>query len=490
MESIGLPLNGFSWLGTGLPSELDDSHDSNIFFDWDSYRGLEVRHDSHELRDEYFDDETGDLFLEWALGTTGLLRRIIDDLPPDVLAIRMSAGGELLWTSTESIYDSVFCTYYPSVHEYQLPRERSFGTLLRSDLTVLDRLGPGVVKASYTCQASAKERVVAFKYNPACPQYGGVWDQIQILSRLPSHPYILPIDSLVVEELSGLGVVGFTMPAIAARTLDKHLPRPFKLRWLRELMGLVDELNFDFGITHQDIAPRNLFINPDSDSILLFDFGRAALIDGDSETTTWGRRSVQDPECDDVKGVMYFLYCIITRDPKYKFMPLNQLRERELEDPARWVQHPDVELDSDLSTFFEELMTWVWKRREGEHPGNYTQAPRHLKYPSLPEPPMDNVGPRTNLSDVRIPRSTRTKFGRPVLNWQRPPKSKVDKTRRLLATGRYADEEVKKAFILVPDPKRGFPQRPARVTRSTLKRQQLVDCRSGYDGDAEPGHSE
>ncbi|GAB1318074.1 hypothetical protein MFIFM68171_08284 [Madurella fahalii] len=404
----------------------------------------------------------------------------MDDLPPDVLTIRMSASGKLLWTSTELCYDTTHCTYYPSVHEYQLPQERSFETLPRSDLTVLDRLGPGVVKAAYTCHASAEEKVVAFKYGPASSYYGGVWDEIQILSRLPSHPYIIPIYSLVVEELSGLGVVGFTMPAIAARTLDKHWPRPFKLRWFRELVGLVDELNLDFGISHQDIAPRNLLINPDTDSILLIDFGHAAQIHQDPDldlTTEGGYRTVYLPEVDDVKGVMYFLYCVVTRDPKYKFLPLNQVKEEEFEDPKRWVQHPDVELDNDISTFFNEMMAWVRKRRDGRHSGNHAREPRHIEYPDAPlELPVDKVKV-ISLIDSYMRRQARVEYGRPVLNWQRPPKSKVDKTRRLLATGRYADEEVEKDFILVPDPKRGFPQRPVRVTRSILKRQPFVGRR-------------
>lgn len=54
---------------------------------------------------------------------------------------------------------------------------------------------------------------------------------------------------------------------------------------------------------------------------------------------------------------------------------------------------------------------------------------------------------------------------RPALTWHRPLQSKVDPARRLLATGRYADEEEavsgRRAAIAVPDPKRGFPQPPA-----------------------------
>jgi hypothetical protein len=54
----------------------------------------------------------------------------------------------------------------------------------------------------------------------------------------------------------------------------------------------------------------------------------------------------------------------------------------------------------------------------------------------------------------------RTQHGRPILSWRRPPKAKVDKSRRLLATGRYADQEAKVPRLVAPDPKRGFPQPP------------------------------
>jgi hypothetical protein len=36
--------------------------------------------------------------------------------------------------------------------------------------------------------------------------------------------------------------------------------------------GLGDELNLSFGLVHQDIGPRNLFTNPNTGPILLFDF--------------------------------------------------------------------------------------------------------------------------------------------------------------------------------------------------------------------------
>jgi hypothetical protein len=170
----------------------------------------------------------------------------------------------------------------------------------------------------------------------------------------------------------------------------------------------------------------------------------------------------------DVKGVMYFMYPIITRDPKYRFLQLEDAKEKNLGDRTRWVKNHQVDLDSDVSAFYDELMAWVRKRREGPHLTHYTQAPRHIDFPVRPRPPKDKSKWGSNLKDVSTFCQLRLEAGRPVLSWQRPAKARVDKDRRLLATGRYVDEEVTTVPIPVPDPKRGFTQPPTRVTRARL----------------------
>lgn len=482
------PLNGFTCMGSRFGVRPDPSGDGDgymssdalVFFDWDSYRCLDVL---HEREDELDCDADDDEQVKWLRVTTRLLRTIVDDLPPDVLAIDLDAAGKVTWTSTDPQHNSNVSTYYPSIDEYQLPpSSQNLTTLLRSDLTVIDRLGSGVDKVSYICPISGQEKTVAFKSSPAVAHFGGVWDEIQIMARLPPHPLILALDSLVLEELTGLGVVGFTTPVIQARTLDKLSPSPFKLRWLRELMGLVDELNLEFGILHQDIAPRNLFINPDTDSILLFDFNWAA---GVGQTQKDGYKTVK-PARNDVKGVMYFMYLIITRDPKYSVWQLDFVEEDVLEDRERWIKHPQVQLDDDVSAFYDELMAWVRTRRGHSPLAHHTQATRHIEVPIPPKPPRDEVegGRGANLAGVVTPCQSRLAAGRPVLNWQRPPKAKVDKCRRLLATGRYADEKTETVPIPVPDPKRGFPQPPARLTRAKLRRP--VRNRLGLGGSEAP----
>ncbi|KAL5349830.1 hypothetical protein ACLOAV_004864 [Pseudogymnoascus australis] len=67
---------------------------------------------------------------------------------------------------------------------------------------------------------------------------------------------------------------------------------------------MVDYLNLELGIMHQDITPRNLLVDPEADNLLLFDIDRAARIGQPSYFT----------ERNDVKGVVFTLYEIISRD--------------------------------------------------------------------------------------------------------------------------------------------------------------------------------
>ncbi|KAK3382607.1 hypothetical protein B0T24DRAFT_564866 [Lasiosphaeria ovina] len=374
--------------------------------------------------------------------TARILRPIVDDLPPEVTAIDLSQSGKLLQTVSNPRWGGGECTYYPSTYEYQLPAP--LPTLLRSDLAVSRRIR-FVDKVVY---GEEQEKVAAYKFN-ACPGSlgGGIWPEIQLLARLAPHPRIIAIDSLVLDEISGQGVIGFTMPFMPAPTLEDRLPRPFKLRWLRELMDLVDELYFEYGIVHQDIRGDNLSIS-DTGSILIFDFGLATQVGTDRN----GRFQIGEiPEMNDVKGTMFFLYRLITHDPQYSQYFLRGVDESNIVDRDKWVKHADVELDHDVDTFYNELMAWVRKRRDGPKLTHYTQAPRHFEIPDMPE---HNMGWWCGNSHSK----TEEEAGRPVLTWERPPASKWDKSRKLLATGKYADEQPPVRFMHVPDPKKGFPQ--------------------------------
>ncbi|KAK0723617.1 hypothetical protein B0T26DRAFT_706984 [Lasiosphaeria miniovina] len=240
------------------------------------------------------------------------------------------------------------------------------------------------------------------------------------------------------------------MPFIPTLTLKDRLPRPFKIRWLRELMDLVDELYFEYGIVHQDIAGRNLFISDTTGSILLCDFAFSAQIG----TVRHGQSVYlgEIPRCNDVKGTMFFLYYLITRDPQYSRYLLSDVDENTIMDRPKWVKHAGVELDYDVDTFYNELMAWVRKRRDSPKLAHYTLAPRHFEIPDPPEDGMEGwyLGRSHTMREMEA--------GRTTLSWERPPASKWDKSRKLLATGKYADERPPVRLMHVPDPKKGFPQ--------------------------------
>jgi serine/threonine protein kinase len=115
----------------------------------------------------------------------------------------------------------------------------------------------------------------AFKYSTS--SVVATWEELHMLARLPHHPSLALLDRLVLDELTGSHVVGFTMRYVAGKTLDKSRP-PFKLRWLRQLMQVVVDLNLKHGVIHQDIAHRNLLIDSSTDSIILIDFDTAYRI--------------------------------------------------------------------------------------------------------------------------------------------------------------------------------------------------------------------
>lgn len=95
--------------------------------------------------------------------------------------------------------------------------------------------------------------------------------------QLPKHPNIVPFDKIVVDEIDG-NYVGFTNVLIPGETLDENKSRIFKLKWLQQLVGVIDLLNLTYGISHQDVAPRNILIDEEKDNLLIFDFTCSARI--------------------------------------------------------------------------------------------------------------------------------------------------------------------------------------------------------------------
>ncbi|KAI6778045.1 uncharacterized protein J7T54_007653 [Emericellopsis cladophorae] len=134
--------------------------------------------------------------------------------------------------------------------------------------------------------------------------------------RLPCHPNIVPFDRIVIDELEGR-VVGFTSGYVPGGNLEENKSRVFRLKWLQQLIKVVDDLNLEYGIAHQDIAPRNLLVDEPTDSVRLFDFNFAARINYPSPGK--GENYLEDRN--DIKGVIFTTYEIITQDNSLRSMP-------------------------------------------------------------------------------------------------------------------------------------------------------------------------
>lgn len=106
-------------------------------------------------------------------------------------------------------------------------------------------------------------------------------------------------------------------------------------RWLRQLTCVIDDLNLKYGISHRDVGAQNLLVNPETDALALFDFNFSARIGSKSHLA----------DCDDIKGVIFTLYEIITRDTSFNKMLESQRDPAKIEGLEEWVQHPDVKLD-------------------------------------------------------------------------------------------------------------------------------------------------
>ncbi|KAG5987420.1 hypothetical protein E4U54_005001 [Claviceps lovelessii] len=286
-----------------------------------------------------------------------------------------------------------------------------------TNLTELDRLVNQVDLVSYQEVPHVDGRVetiAVFKYWFIQNSMFRTWRELECWSRLPrDHPHIVPFDSVVLDNITD-GVVGFTSLFIPGGSLDDTATtRPFRLRWLHQLLSVVDDLNYRYGVMHQDIAPRNLVIDQREDNLRILDFGYSAMIDDD-----------YSPHYDDWKGVVFTLYEIITRDVHVREVPHEQ-QDADALLQRQWVKHPDVKLDNDVQTFRDVLDTWLVKRKATK----FEPADTWIHWVGTPGvPPGWGVthGPNGETTRIKKPycatlwRKNLVKFGEPFWNWERP----------------------------------------------------------------------
>lgn len=175
---------------------------------------------------------------------------------------------------------------------------------------------------------------------------------------------------------------------------------------------------------HQDIAPRNLLIDPDTQNLLLFDFDWAAN----------GRENLLQRR-DEIAGVVFTLYEIITGDTSFTSIPYWDRNMETIQNMSEWTCNR--ELDSDVSTFRNFLNEWVTTRKCPGDMQRYLDAPNRLAWPGLPTPPDyslpfelgTTVDGETNWVTGPRTRRTAVEKGQYIFHWERPPQIRLKNSR-------------------------------------------------------------
>lgn len=346
-----------------------------------------------------------------------ILAQFVDYLSPEVRAVEVDDDGLIRGVSRELGEDeSWFVPYPPFSIAKSLAGCR---TVKHSQLNELDRLGLFVDVSSYEDEYH-NLRTVAFKFNVLGKplRLKMAWDEIHIVKSLPPHPNIVPFDSVILEDVESR-VIGFTTKYIPGGTLSDP-KKPFLFEWLQQLTQLVDFLNLDMGIMHQDIAPRNLLVDPDTHKLLLFDFDRAAC----------GTRNLQHGR-DDVTGVAFTLYELITHDTHLASTPHWERDVEMVQSLAEWPRRR--ELDREVCVFRAFLDAWVQTRQGDDAMAGYLNAPHRPTWPALPTahdydvPYEDGAtaeGATIWRTGRRLMRSA-VKAGQYCFRWQRPPQRRL-----------------------------------------------------------------
>ena len=246
-----------------------------------------------------------------------------------------------------------------------------------------------------------------------------IWNELHIVKSLPPHANLVPFDRVVLEDVESR-VIGFTTRFISGRTLGEDTTTTFCFEWLQQLTSIVDFLNLELGIMHQDIAPRNIFIDSDTQGIRLFDFDWAAR----------GKKGLMDRR-DDVIGVIHTLYEIITGDDEHTKIPHWERDVKEVQNLREWpVQR---KLDRDVSTFRNFLDDWVAKRN-AEGMDTYLRVSQLYEWPEMQEAedlpymagsraadgtPVPSYGARYRRHAIEN--------GQYVFRWERPPQCRLPK---------------------------------------------------------------
>ena len=196
-------------------------------------------------------------------------------MPSDVVRIRLSDKGTLASVSTDPEENPSQFVHYPRfiADEGNL---NEHNVLRRSQLQDVDRLGRCVDLVEYADSGAIKKAV--FKHQLVPHHLEKVWREAHIVHALRNYTSVLGFDRFVVDD-TDLRLLGYTSTYIAGETFADNSRRPFRLSWLEQLIQIVDDLNLRYGIYHQDIAPCNLMVDPQSNKLILLDFEKPSRLE-------------------------------------------------------------------------------------------------------------------------------------------------------------------------------------------------------------------
>ncbi|KAG6358873.1 hypothetical protein INS49_012392 [Diaporthe citri] len=273
--------------------------------DWDQRRHISIRvREEVTMGDDFSGCEAITAMELIFRGLSGLVDRLDDD----VYLVNFSMDGDFISASSDERDDEVLTTLYCPVEMIPEAYRNLKIVVSRADLVEVDRLSPGVDLVTYRSEPGSR---AVFKYDFRHYRALRNWDELNYWLRLTSegHPSIVPFEWYRNDVEV---VVGFTSAFVSSKTLQDLQKQPswlFKKKYLEQLIDVVTHLNMDFGNVHRAIAPRNLLVNPATDTLQLFNFSRArSLFLYDPIQSQFSNTEGSDL---DVKGVVATVYEIM-----------------------------------------------------------------------------------------------------------------------------------------------------------------------------------
>lgn len=222
--------------------------------------------------------------------------RFADRLGLDQHTIVVDKNGALEKFTREDVTMEV---RYP---KYTGPMEKD-QVIRRSELTELDRINACADLVEYnSSDGETTGECLVFKYTIIDNILLNLWQNLHILKGLQGNDLFVPFHRIVIDDVNET-ILGFTSIYMSGGTL-KDYRGTFYFRWLKQITDAIDQLNLRYGILHQDLAPRNILIDPTTHDLKVFDFDMSAKMDGQNGLTT----SI------DVNSVIITVYEALTGD--------------------------------------------------------------------------------------------------------------------------------------------------------------------------------